>query len=263
VGGSIGHREWDAATYAEVSDPQVEWARDVIARIDGAGVERLVDAGCGTGRVTRMLAERMPDARILAVDASAQMVEVAREHLADLGDRVEVRVQDLTELETDAPVDLVFSNAVFHWIPRHDLLFGRIAAALRPGGGLVAQCGGEGNIAGVIEAIGRASAEQPFDAHLAAFRRDWHFASPDATTARLERAGFVDFEADLEARPVRLALGGPAEQFLETVVLRLHTERLPPELHRPFAEAVARDLADEEGISTLDYVRLNMAATRA
>lgn len=261
--GQIGQREWDAATYHEVSDPQVEWAGDVLARIDLAGDERALDAGCGAGRVTALLLERLPRGHVLAVDASEQMLEQAAVQLADASDRVTFHRSDLTELAVDEPVDLVFSNAVFHWIPDHDALFARLAAACAPGGRLVAQCGGAGNIAGVIEAIAAVSGQEPFAAHLSDFERDWHFAGPDETRARLEGAGFTDVRTNLEPRPVRLATGGPAERFLATVVLRLHLDVLPEELRTPFAEAVAMSLADEGGVATLDYVRLNMKASRA
>jgi trans-aconitate 2-methyltransferase len=137
-------RDWDASTYERVSGPQVEWAARVLHRLPLRGDETVLDAGCGSGRVTQMLLERLPRGHVVAVDAAPSMVEAAR---AALGDRATVLLSDLTELEVDEPVDAAFSNAVFHWIPDHARLFARIHAALRPGGRLIAQCGGAGNIA--------------------------------------------------------------------------------------------------------------------
>jgi trans-aconitate 2-methyltransferase len=135
-----GTRDWDADTYHRVSTPQVRWAETVLDRLELRGDETVLDAGCGSGRVTAMLVGRLPEGRVVAVDGSASMAEAARAALP--ADRADTMVCDLAELELDAPVDAVFSNAVFHWIPDHDRLFARLHAALKPGGQLVAQCGG-------------------------------------------------------------------------------------------------------------------------
>ncbi|MBA3328711.1 MAG: methyltransferase domain-containing protein, partial [Solirubrobacterales bacterium] len=120
-------------------------AAEVLHRLDLRGDETVLDAGCGSGRVTRMLLDRLPRGRVIAVDASPDMVGRARE---ELGPGADVRRADLAtlRLQTAESVDAVFSNAVFHWVDDHDALFASLAGALRPGGRLVAQCGGEGNV---------------------------------------------------------------------------------------------------------------------
>jgi trans-aconitate 2-methyltransferase len=138
-------RDWDAATYDRVSAPQVEWAERVLERLPLRGDETVLDAGCGSGRVTKMLLERLPRGHVVAVDSAESMVDHAREALDP--ERATVFQADLTELSLDEAVDAALSNAVFHWIPDHDALFWRLHAALRPGGLLVAQCGGKGNVA--------------------------------------------------------------------------------------------------------------------
>ncbi len=136
-------RDWDAATYDRVSTPHVEWANILLDRLDLSGDETVLDAGCGSGKVTLMLLERLPRGRVVAVDRAPSMIEHAREAL---NGRATVLQADLTELQLDEPVDAIFSSAVFHWIADHDRLFARLHAALAPGGHLVAQCGGEGNV---------------------------------------------------------------------------------------------------------------------
>src|SRR4051794_41268429 len=138
-------RSWDAAAYHRVSAPQLEWAEKVLERLPLEGDETVLDAGCGAGNVTQLLLDRLPRGHVVAVDSSESMVEHARQALDP--DRTTVLQADLAELELDEPVDAAFSNAVFHWVPDHDALFARLHAALRPGGPLVAQCGGEGNVA--------------------------------------------------------------------------------------------------------------------
>jgi trans-aconitate 2-methyltransferase len=253
------HREWDAGSYHAVSGPQQEWGRRVLDRLPLVGDEVVLDAGCGTGRVTRLVAERVPRGRVVAVDGSHAMVERARHELSDLADRVSVRQSDLLDLDLDERVDAAISTATFHWILDHERLFGRLAAALRPGGRLTFQCGGLGNIAGVMAAMAPVAAEEPYREHLAGFSKDWNFASAEATARRLAGAGFTQVSTWLEPAPVRLSLGGEAEEFLLTVVLRLHAEALPAELREPFAAASAARAA-QDGVVTLDYVRLNADA---
>ena len=252
--------EWDARTYERVSAPQVAWGREVLDRIVLRGDETVLDAGCGTGRVTRLLAERVPEGRVVAIDASAAMVEEATERLADLAPRVSVRRGDLLELEVDEAVDLIVSTATFHWILDHDALFRRLFAALAPGGLLVAQCGGAGNIAGTLEAAAQVAAAGPYAAALDGLPEGWLFAEPDATVARLAAAGFEDARAWLSEAAARLDDEGA--EFLATVVLRHHLERLPPELRAPYAQEVASRLREPDGRVVLDYVRLNLEGRR-
>jgi trans-aconitate 2-methyltransferase len=219
---------WDAGTYEKVADPQAAWADEIIARSGIRHGDLVLDAGCGGGRVTQKLLELTPN--VIAVDADANMVEKARETLPE---SVPVHHQDLLELELPEKVDIVFSCAVFHWITDHDRLFERLHAALEPGGRLVAQCGGYGNIQNVLDVVG----ERP---------GRWLYATPEETEQRLRAAGFRAERAWLEPKPTV-----PADMaaFIETVILHEDPDR------RANAERVAAQ------IDHIDYVRLNIEAT--
>lgn len=249
-----GPIEWDAETYDVVSDPQFSWGMEVLGRLDLAGDESAIDAGCGSGRVTAELIERLPHGRVLAVDASAAMVDKARERL---GSNASYLVADLAELAVERPVDLVFSTATFHWIADHERLFSRLVAALRPGGRLVAQCGGEGNIAEHVKAVEGVSARPEFAPFLDGAKELWNYASPAETEARLLAAGFAEARCWLEPRPVK-----PSDplRFTMTATLGAHLAKLPEDRRREFAEAV---IARSRRPFTLDYVRLNIEARRA
>ena len=190
------------ATYDRVSTPQVELARPVLERLELRGDETVLDAGCGSGRVTLLLLERLPDGHVIAVDSAPSMVEHAREAL---GERATVLQAGLTELELDGAVDAVFSNAVFHWIADHERLFARLFAALRPGGRLVAQCGGAGNVERFHRAAEAAAADPPYAEHLDGWQGPWNFAGAEETAERLRGAGFEAVETWLEEAP-----GAPA-----------------------------------------------------
>jgi trans-aconitate 2-methyltransferase len=248
---NTGPREWDAKTYDAISDPQFSWGMEVLGRLELNGDESALDAGCGSGRVTEELMKRLPSGRIIAVDGSEAMIAEARERL---GDRASYMVADLSELEVDEPVDLVFSTATFHWILDHDRLFGRLRAALRPGGRLVAQCGGEGNVAEHAKAIAAVVARPEFAEHFSEMTGMWNFASPEETEARLRGAGFDEARCWLEPKPVQPER--PLE-FTSTVTLGPLLAQLPGGKRRPFAEAI---LEESEKPLVLDYVRLNIEA---
>lgn len=244
-------RAWDARTYDRVADPQTRWGRAVLDRLPLDGSERVLDAGCGSGRVTELLAERLPRGRVVALDESAGMIEAARGRLAPFGDRIEYVVADLGRaLPLAEPVDAILSTATFHWVPDHDALFMNLAAVLRPGGRLVAQCGGVGNIATVRGVLATIGDGWPGAAH---------YETPLATVTRLAAAGFVDIECWLTDEPTRFEPGEPLETFLRTVILGGHLERLPAAEHEGFVKAVANGLPEP----LIDYVRLNIVAKRA
>jgi trans-aconitate 2-methyltransferase len=246
-------RDWDAGTYDRVSGPQVEFAESVLRRLPLAGDETVLDAGCGSGRVTELLLERLPRGRVVAVDAAPSMVEHARHAL---GERATVLCQDLAELSLEEPVDASFSNAVFHWVPDHDALFASLYEALRPGGRLVAQCGGAGNVE-AFHAVARAvGASQPYAPYLAGWTGPWNFATAEQTAARLAAAGFTEVEAWLEPRPV---WPDDPEDYLRSVCLGYHLQRLPEELRPGYVRDVLAGLGDAP---ELDYVRLNIDARR-
>lgn len=245
-------RDWDGRSYDRVSTAMEEMGRAVLARLELRGDETVLDAGCGSGRVTEALIERLPHGRVIGVDASASMIAAARERL---GERAELRVQDLLELDLGAErVDAVLSTATFHWIADHDALFARLRGVLRDGGALVAQCGARGNIARVHAAAGEAMAQAPFAAHFAGWRGPWNFAAPEETERRLRGAGFASARAWLEERPVTPE---QPREYLRTINLGAHLDRLPEELREPFVDGVLKRLGDPV---TIDYVRLNIDA---
>jgi trans-aconitate 2-methyltransferase len=246
-------RDWDAATYDRVSDVQVGWAEEQLQRLDLDGDEVVLDAGCGSGRVTALLVDRVPQGRMYGVDVAPSMVAHAR---AALGDRATVFCQDLLELSLPEPVDAVFSNATFHWIHDHDALFTRLVDACNPGAQLVAQCGGAGNIDSFRVAADTVAAQDPFARFFEDWQRPWNYAGAQETEARLRHAGFTEVSCWLEPKPVT-----PAEPraFVETVCLIRHLDPLPDELRGAFVNRVLGCVGEP---LVLEYVRLNMTARK-
>jgi trans-aconitate 2-methyltransferase len=250
---NTGPREWDAETYDAIADPQFEWGVEVLEGLDLAGDETVLDAGAGSGRVTERLLERVPHGRVIALDGSGDMIAKARERLRD---RVDYLVMDLAELELPRPVDLVFSTATFHWVLDHNNLFHRVHDVLRPGGRLVAQCGGEGNVAGLAKAIAAAAADPEIAPHFQGMSAMWNFAGPEETEERLKRAGFDEIHCELAPKPVRPER---PRDYVAASGLGPHLSHLPEDLRDRFIDSVMSQL--DEPV-TLDYVRLNLNARR-
>jgi trans-aconitate 2-methyltransferase len=255
-------REWDAGEYEKLSAPQTRWGAGLLGRLDLRGDEAAIDAGCGTGRVTELLLEKLPGGTVLAVDRSRAMVEAARRRFAG-EPRVWVERQDLSELEVEEPVDLIFSTATFHWINDHDRLFGRLARALKHHGRLVAQCGGEGNISRATQAVSETVREERYRGYFEGWEDDKYYADAQTTATRLGAAGFEEIETWLHDEVAAFDSVDELARFLGVVVLGGHLERLPEEERAPFVAEVAGKVAAVDGTPALDYVRLNIMARRA
>jgi len=257
-------REWDAATYHQVSDPHVVWGTRVLDRLPLSGDETVADAGCGTGRLTALLLERLPRGQVIAIDASANMLETAAASLTPrFGDRVRFVQTDLQILTLPHPVDAIFSTATFHWIPDHPLLFRHLLAALRPGGRLAAQCGGGPNLAALRHRTATLTATPRFAPNFDGWAGPWEFADADVTATRLHDAGFVEVETSIEAAPTVLPDAAAYRNFLTSVIFGAHLERLPDdETKAAFVDELTRQAAGDDPPFSLDYWRLNLGARR-
>lgn len=239
--------EWDAKSYDSLPLPHVEWGLRVLDRMHLTGDERVLDAGCGTGRDAEALLSRWPDARLVGLDGSEQMIAAARERL---GPDVELHVADLTTpLPLDQPVDAVMSVAAFHWIEDHDLLFANLAAVMRPGARLTSDCGGQGQLEIMTDALLEVTGEGKFGTS---------FKGIDETRAALEGAGFDVEDVHLREDPLRLDDPELLERYLATVNLSSYLADIPEGEHEQFVRRVSTAMAEP----VIDYVRLEIDAVR-
>ena len=239
-------REWDAAVYDRVALPHRDWAAVVLDRLELSGGETVLDAGCGSGTVTDQLLARLPAGRVVAVDGSARMLKEARRRMAGSVHQVSFVHADLAQPLPVEPVDAVVSSATLHWISDHRAVFANLAAVLRSGGRLSAQCGGAGNVASVQRALDEIGFAGP---------NPWHFATAEEAEAELSAAGFVDIQTWLTPAPAPIP-PQDLEPYLATVVLGSHLEHLPAVERHDFVRAVSERLPAPE----IDYVRLNLVA---
>jgi trans-aconitate 2-methyltransferase len=241
--------DWDAATYDRIANPQARWGERLLDRLPLHGDEIVMDAGCGTGRVTERLAERLPYGHVVAVDRSPAMLAIARARLARFGARVTFVEADLARLPQLPAVDAVISSATFHWIPDHDALFTSLARVVRSRGRLAAECGGTGNIANVVDALARLGKPELVGVS---------FPDPDATRHRLHEAGFPHARVWLRPDPVTFDSDTGLHEFLRAVIPHPQLHRMPVEDREAFIAAVAAELPERR----LHYVRLEIDASR-
>jgi trans-aconitate 2-methyltransferase len=257
-------REWNAEAYHRVSDPQRRWGLAVLDRLPLAGSELVLDVGCGTGRLTELLLERLPHGRVLAVDLSLNMLRGARDFLSPrYGGRIGFAQADAAALPVAARADALFSTATFHWVHDHHALFRSLFASLRPAGLLVAQCGGGPNIQRVHDRCEVLMREAEFAPYFTGWVEPWHFADAAVTAARLLDAGFVDVRTTLEPSPVVQPDATAYRDFVSHVVCRHHLARLPgAPLRERFMDALTEQAARDAVPFELDYWRLNLAGRR-
>lgn len=255
-------REWDARSYHAVSEPQFEWGKRVLTSLELAGDESVVDAGCGTGRLTTLLANRLPKGSIVALDRSDNMAQVAAKTLAPIPGAT-VAVADISAMPFPSVFDVVFSTATFHWILDHDRLFAEVYRVLKPGGRVHAQCGGGAN----LQRIQTRAFELSQTPEFAPMFRDWqwatYYADVESTTRRLRGAGFVDIDVNLEAAPFVFPSPEVFATFISTVVLRAFLARIKTDdLRRQFVDRITEMAATDSPALELDYWRLNVRARR-
>jgi trans-aconitate 2-methyltransferase len=259
---SSSSSEWNSSVYHRLSQPQVSWGKKVLARLPLRGDETVLDAGCGTGRLTAELLEALPRGRVIGIDLSQNMLTGAREHLlAQSGKRFDLVAANLLQLPFSNVFDGIVSTAAFHWVLDHDTLFANLRRALRPGGWLEAQCGGGPNIATLRRRTDTLAATPKYAPFFSGFHEPWLFENAEEAAATLRRAGFVNVRTSVEAAPTTLDDAGHYKEFVRNIILRTHLEQLPEEkLRVEFLENLAEQAANDDPPFLLDYWRLNLSA---
>lgn len=253
-------REWNSAAYHRLSGPQVSWGKKVLSRLELRGDEVVLDAGCGTGRLTAELLEALPKGRVVGIDVSQNMLRSAREHLSSqFGAQVSLVACDLLHLPFEHAFDCIVSTAAFHWVVDHEKLFAELHDALLPGGWLEAQCGGGPNIAHLRARANALAATPKFAAHFVGFREPWLFQDAPSAASVLERAGFVDVETSVESAPTVLEDATQYSEFVRNIIFRRHLENLPTEgLRTAFIKNLTEQAEADDPRFSLDYWRLNL-----
>jgi trans-aconitate 2-methyltransferase len=258
-------REWNAEVYHRVSNPQFDWGIVVLERLPLRGDEFVLDVGCGTGRLTERLLDRLPRGRVLAIDLSANMVASAREYLVPRhGRRVMLAIADAAALPIRECADAIFSTATFHWVVDHSSLFKSLHSAVKPGGRLVAQCGGRRNLARIHHRLDAMRTRPEYAPYFTGWRDPWEFTDAATAAQRLTEAGFIEIDTSVEFSPVVLQDAASFAAFVTNVICRPYLAHLPEAaLRERFIESITAQAANDNPPFELDYWRLNLSARRA
>lgn len=255
--------EWDANAYEDVSQVQLNWGKALLETHEWRGDERVLDAGCGTGALGEEILQRIPKGELVAVDHDTKMVEAATPRLAKHGERARVFAADLLALPPTDPFDLIFSNAVIHWIQDHDKLFLEFFRHLKPGGHLIAQGGGEGNLQRVRSVTESLRRDAAYASYFRDWKAPWNYEDDSSTEERLLITGFVDSKVSLTPAPITFPDDRSFAKFANAVILRPYLGVLPtPQLRLKLLEDFVARMKDEGNLRTLDYVRLTIHARR-
>jgi trans-aconitate methyltransferase len=254
--------DWDAARYHRISDPQLAWGRAVAAGLAPVIGERILDIGCGTGRLTAEIAAR-PGIRVVGLDRSTAMIQEAKRHAATLTTAPMYLLGDGAALPFIAAFDAVFSAATFHWIPDHDRLFASVFAALKPGGRFIAQAGGARNLDRLYGRARRLMHSPRYAQYFVSWAEPSHFENVTDTEARLSRAGFTDVHVSVTPAPVPFEAPDLYAEFVGAVCLRHQLHRLPETERDGFMNQITAEAVEDDPPLTLDYWRLNIAARKA
>jgi len=258
---------WDANTYDIVSNAQEEWAKFIIKQRKWSGNEVVLDAGCGSGRITKMLSQLIRDGKIYAVDNDPNMIKKATEILGSI-ENIHIIQSDLTDMHFEnmqTRFDIIFSNAVLHWILDHDKVFKNFYNLLNPKGELLIQCGGFGNLKRTISVINTVKDLSGFKHYFSEWKQSWNFAKPFDTKNLLEDIGFKDVHVYLSNSNINFDSKSNYLLYVKTVVLGPYLKYLPSEqLKNKFVEAISNLIEKDypELKWNLDYVRLNILASK-
>ena len=237
---------WDARTYDQVSRlVQYRWGQQVIKWRKWHGDEIAMDAGCGSGLLTKQLAKQVPRGKVYAVDIDYNMIKRAKNNLKSI-DNIEIIQSSFTDVDLPTNVDVIFSNSALHWAQDHRKVFQNFLEMLKPmnsnditdinvgsdsniigsSGQLLIQCGGYGNLQEIIAILERIARLDQFKEHFAVWKQPWYFAKAEDTSKLLQEIGYVNTKVYYSDDGVALPNRRIYSKFVKTVVMKSYLDHL-------------------------------------
>ena len=249
---------WSAADYASNSAVQQSWARELIAELKLKGDERILDVGCGDGKVTAEIARALPHGTAVGIDASPQMIAYAAKTFpAAKNPNLEFHVMDARKIQLVRKFDLVFSNAALHWVDDHQAFLRGAASVLRPGGRLVVSCGGKGNAHDVFLVLRPEMRSKKWREFFRKMEAPYFFHSPDEYKKWLPRFGFKTRGVKLAPKDASYPGRDGFARWLRTTWLP-YIQRVPENLREEFISAVADRYVAKHPPDAKDLVHVRM-----
>lgn len=258
------NHSWDAKTYDKVSsNVQLEWGRKLIEKRKWIGNEIVMDAGAGSGNLTKILADKVPQGLIYAVDDDPNMVEQAMSNLSSYKN-VQVIHSSMDKVNLPTKVDVIFSNAALHWVLDQESVFLYFWQLLKPNGGeLLIEYGGHGNVERAVSVIFKLMRSNQFKAHFVNWKQSWYFPKPDEIEIMLERSRFRDIQVNLSKRTTSFSDRREFAFFVKTVIMKPFLGYLPDAKKKEeFLDAFLKEIELSGWKWSLDYMRLGIFARK-
>ena len=258
---------WNAADYHKSSPAQQLWAKELIAKLRLSNNSRVLDIGCGDGKVTAEIASQIPKGSVLGVDNSPEMIRFASDHFPpDKYRNLSFMQADAKALPFSDEFDVVFSNAALHWITDHRPVLAGIARSLRPEGRILIQMGGKGNADQAFEALDSLLKKPAWGQYFSGFSFTFGFFDPAEYRVWLIASGFEPLRVELIPKDMTYATREDFAAWIRTTWLPW-LARLPEHARTGFIEALIDEYllmfpADAGGTIHIRMVRLEAEAKK-
>lgn len=258
--------KWDPADYEKSSSAQYRWAMDLVSRLDLRGDERVLDIGCGDGKITAQLASRLPRGEVLGIDLSKDMIDFARKkYPPESFTNLEFQWGDANQLDFSEEFDLVVSFACLHWLKDHLPVLKGIERSLGPSGRVLLQFGGKGNAEDILDLTEDLIRDDKWSGYFKDFSFPYHFYGPDEYRVWLKQAGLKARRVDLVPKDMVQAGKKGLEGIIRNTWLP-YTERLPEKLRPEFVSEIANKYIERyplvEGLAHVRMARLEVEAEK-
>jgi trans-aconitate methyltransferase len=254
---------WDARTYDKVSsNVQLEWGRKLLEKRRWVGNEIVMDAGAGSGNLTKILADKVPQGHVYAVDADSNMVQQAKSNLSGCRN-VQLIHSSMDKVSLPREVDVIFSNSALHWILNQEGVFLHFWQLLKPTGELLIDYGGHGNLERPLSVIFKIMQSEQFKEHFADWKQPWYFPKPDETERLLQKVGFKEIQVDLSSQVISFSDRQNFATFVRTVIMKPFLGYLPDANRKEeFIYAFLNEFEGHGWSWSLEFTRLTISATK-
>ncbi len=254
---------WDARTYDKVSsNVQLEWGRKLLEKRRWVGNEIVIDAGAGSGNLTKILADKVPNGKVYAVDADSNMVQEAKSNLSGCRN-VQVMQSSMNKVNLPTELDIIFSNAALHWVLDQEGVFLHFWKLLKPNGELLIDYGGQGNLERPLSVIFKIMQSEQFKESFANWKQSWYFPKPDETERLLQKVGFKEIQVDLSSQIISFSDRQSFATFVRTVIMKPFLGYLPDANRKEqFIDAFLNMFEGQGWPWSLEFMRLTISARK-
>jgi trans-aconitate methyltransferase len=254
---------WDAEDYANYSKSQQIWGRELIDKLQLNGNEHILDIGCGDGKITAEIAGELPNGYIIGIDNSEEMIRLAFEtYLNKSYPNLEFKLLDAHDLDFYEKFDVVFSNAVLHWIEDHESILTRLYQSLKPHGRVLLQMGGKGNASDILDVLSEIIQKDPWKIYFENFANPYYFYSPEDYEGWIRHTGFTKSRIELLPKLMEHENRQEFEGWIRTTWLP-YLKQIPKNQRNRFISDLTDDYlktypAQENGVIEVKMIRLEV-----